>query len=414
VPGCGDVIITRTGHEETASCVLLSVVADECYCFCMRLNGVTHLSEKTERAIEACYDAALATERWPAALQLLGESLAAQSCTFAAGRPLEDPFTMPRSNGHEDFAQLWLRNEPDAPDPHAARAARLCRGGRSFILEQDISTEEERRTLPYYMETARAGNRDWFSAIGFDVEGHRWGLTLYRGEARGPFSIQEAKYAATIAPHLSSILSLAQKLSDVSVCTGVNTLERFRCGVVVVDSTGVATHLNRHAQHLLGADLTLSRGRLAATDPASNRNLRVLIAAATDVRASQPHAHGSAVIYRDGLPWLLAQAMPVTAFGGNFLGAGRAILTLADLTSSPPPDRSTLMRAYGLTAAEARLAARIASGVGIGDAAAALGIAKETARSQLKAVFAKTRTSRQAELAHLVTRLGTFGEREQS
>jgi DNA-binding CsgD family transcriptional regulator len=106
--------------------------------------------------------------------------------------------------------------------------------------------------------------------------------------------------------------------------------------------------------------------------------------------------------------------MPVTAFGGNFLGAGRAILTLTDLTSSPPPNPSMLMRAYGLTAAETRLAARIASGVGIGDAAAALGIAKETARSQLKAVFAKTRTSRQAELAHLVTRLGTFGGREQS
>ena len=38
-------------------------------------------------------------------------------------------------------------------------------------------------------------------------------------------------------------------------------------------------------------------------------------------------------------------------------------------------------------------------------AAASLGVSRETARTQLKAVFAKTNTRRQAELAALVARL---------
>ena len=79
------------------------------------------LSERTGQAIEACYDAALAPELWPAALQRLGESLGAESCTFATGHAVDDPLHMPRSEGHEAFAELWIRNEPHAPDPHGSR-----------------------------------------------------------------------------------------------------------------------------------------------------------------------------------------------------------------------------------------------------------------------------------------------------
>jgi DNA-binding CsgD family transcriptional regulator len=61
--------------------------------------------------------------------------------------------------------------------------------------------------------------------------------------------------------------------------------------------------------------------------------------------------------------------------------------------------------AFGLTASEARLAARLASGVGINGAATFLGVNRETARSQLKAIFAKTNTHRQAELVGLIARL---------
>ena len=64
-----------------------------------------------------------------------------------------------------------------------------------------------------------------------------------------------------------------------------------------------------------------------------------------------------------------------------------------------------LCSAFGLTAAEAKLAAKLASGSGIEGAAASLGVSRETARTQLKAVFGKTNTRRQAELVALVSRL---------
>ena len=55
------------------------------------------LVERTERAIEACYDAVLAPAEWPRALQLLAESLGAESCTFFSDDE-EAPPKMPISS----------------------------------------------------------------------------------------------------------------------------------------------------------------------------------------------------------------------------------------------------------------------------------------------------------------------------
>ena len=84
------------------------------------------------------------------------------------------------------------------------------------------------------------------------------------------------------------------------------------------------------------------------------------------------------------------------------------ILLLSDLTAPLRPEATQLCAAFGLTVAEAKLAAKLASGSGIVGAAASLGVSRETARTQLKAVFAKTNTRRQAELAALVSRLRSY------
>ena len=55
------------------------------------------LTARTERALEACYDAILAPARWPSALQLLAESLDAASCTFFEHDRQNSPAPVPHS-----------------------------------------------------------------------------------------------------------------------------------------------------------------------------------------------------------------------------------------------------------------------------------------------------------------------------
>ena len=74
--------------------------------------------------------------------------------------------------------------------------------------------------------------------------------------------------------------------------------------------------------------------------------------------------------------------------------------TVADLIMDESIDR--LRSHFGLTPAEARLALHLVTGETLRCAAAKLSISYETARTQLKNIFNKTKTRRQAELVILI------------
>jgi DNA-binding CsgD family transcriptional regulator len=59
-------------------------------------------------------------------------------------------------------------------------------------------------------------------------------------------------------------------------------------------------------------------------------------------------------------------------------------------------------RAYGLTPAEARLALALFEGRSLGEFAEGNRVSRETVRSQMKSIFLKTGTRRQAELVSLL------------
>jgi DNA-binding CsgD family transcriptional regulator len=73
--------------------------------------------------------------------------------------------------------------------------------------------------------------------------------------------------------------------------------------------------------------------------------------------------------------------------------------------TAPPP--ALLREAFGLTRAEAEVAARATTGEGVPALASSLGISQGTARLHLHRVFEKTGVHRQAELAAVLARLGS-------
>jgi DNA-binding CsgD family transcriptional regulator len=377
---------------------------------CLTWSKSMPLSERTERALEACYDAVLAPVRWPQALQLLGESLGAESCTFYALKSQQLPVKVPISSGHADFAELWLRNEDHAPDPHIERATPFFWNAHPSIVEDQISTEEERRTLPYYQETARPGKREWFASANFAVAGRKWCFPLYRGAKRGPFTPDEARYIAAIGPHVGRMVGQAEKFAAFNTASELSTLGRIKHAALVIDGEGRVKHLNLPAEELFCDDFYLVRGRPVANDRTSNNRLQQFISSILIVKHGDVPSHRPVVINRDEVPWLLVEAMPATALGSDLFSAGRAILLLTDLTTPQRPDAMLLSAVFGLTAAEARVAARVVSGKGINEAAIALGITRATACSHLKAVFSKTNTRRQAELVGLIARLRPAAE----
>ena len=106
----------------------------------------------------------------------------------------------------------------------------------------------------------------------------------------------------------------------------------------------------------------------------------------------------------DESPLILRVLMVPEGAQSFFLGAS-AILLFVRLRLSLEVAPSLLSSIFGLTPAESRLAAELAGGSTLVQAAKALNISWETARTHLKTVFMKTNTHRQSELVALLSRV---------
>lgn len=85
-----------------------------------------------------------------------------------------------------------------------------------------------------------------------------------------------------------------------------------------------------------------------------------------------------------------------------FGGAVTTAILVNDPGSVPAVPEAEMRARYGLTPAEAKLAALLVSDRSLEQAAAELGVKVGTVRTRLKTVFAKTRTNRQASLVRLL------------
>jgi DNA-binding CsgD family transcriptional regulator len=79
-----------------------------------------------------------------------------------------------------------------------------------------------------------------------------------------------------------------------------------------------------------------------------------------------------------------------------------AVLYVGDPDRTVSFDYTRIGKLYGLSKAESRVAALLASGYRLEQAAETLGVAYETVRKHLKQIFSKTGTYRQAELVRML------------
>ena len=99
----------------------------------------------------------------------------------------------------------------------------------------------------------------------------------------------------------------------------------------------------------------------------------------------------------------------------DIFGSGLKLLVATPLLVEGGPDAFMLAGLFDLTPSEARVAQSLAAGIGTGAAASRLGLSRETVRSHVKAILAKTNTRGQAELAALLgsARLGRKGRADE-
>ncbi len=357
-------------------------------------------------AVAGLYGAVVAPETWPAALHAFARATNSVGCLFYPKDQAQALVHLPISPDIREFIAAFVNEGWYLQDVRASRGwpQLATRGGEAILTDDDIASPEERRSSPYFQDFHRAWTLTEWAAIGFRANGGQWCMPLLRSKRQGSISGEQKREFLAAAPLLSRVIELATLFDARRAAEHLAMLHLSGGVAALLDWRGIVSGLTPSAEALFGVDLYIHERSIAARHRGSDVALQKLIAAAL----ANPEMTGtpdSVAIARAGRRPLVARAIPLAGAFAAAFGQARVLLLFTDLDKSPPPCGETLRAAFGLTPAEARLAAEFASGDALDDAANRLGIAKETARNQLKAIFGKTNTHRQGELVALLSRL---------
>lgn len=229
-------------------------------------------------------------------------------------------------------------------------------------------------------------------------------LVAWRGSEVGRFDEGEKRLFNQVSRATDRALQTAERLhsAEAAFTAAAAQLGLQGVGVVVLASDGRVANCNAVADTCLAErdGLVLRGGRLEALHPGDQSVFQRFVGGLLTPDGVVSADRDEIVLRRaPGRPSLRVEGVRIgryrSRFGSSLPGSVVLLLHLPVLFS---PDLAGLRKAWGLTPAEARLALLLLEPVTLPEAAQRLGIGRETARSHLKALFAKTGTHGQAAL----------------
>jgi DNA-binding CsgD family transcriptional regulator len=287
---------------------------------------------------------------------------------------------------------------------------------RGVMCDLDFAHPDEFARSSYYQELFAPFGLQWFVGIKVAAGDDVWCLAIQRSIKQGPLSSIGLHKLIALSQQLSSAAALAKAVGFARVEAASEAFEISGSAVVLFNRSGEVVRVNKAAEMLLRTpDLQIVKRRLTSWNSqvtsALDRAMHALVWRKDESSLSSPivfpRRQGRPIL---GYPSRLS-GLAVDCFIPCWIAVvltdleHRLALGRSNLLKTAKPPADVLMRIFGLTPAEAKIAAIIGCGHSPEYAADVMGIALETARNQLKAVFAKTQTHRQGELVALLSRL---------
>jgi DNA-binding CsgD family transcriptional regulator/PAS domain-containing protein len=359
--------------------------------------------------LQTIYDAAMDETRWPEALEELSNLTGSQAATFWVLDGSEQPRlpTFTHINLDPAFVQEYL-DEVAPLDPTVQYL--VGHPNQPIVHDGLVITEREKDFHPYY---------DWhgrYSDLRFRLVGQvcpapavHAGIALHRTRKTGRYESQDIERFAALYRHLERALAIGFRLGSLGAMQQWTTelLDRYPAAILLLDERKRTVYANRSAEAFRsnGDGIRLSADGVTLLRRQDNDRLQRLIAQAISPIAPSGDSPGG--VMRAPRPsGKRAYTILVAAVSRQY-SALSTLRPAVCLMISDPDSRTVLpsyrlQAAFGLTEAEARLAALLAAGEELRSAAEKLGISYGTARTRLAEIFQKTETRRQGELIKLL------------
>jgi DNA-binding CsgD family transcriptional regulator len=287
---------------------------------------------------------------------------------------------------------IWFRRALPHPVPFLQR-------GEELIAESDFLRTE--------FCADWCSRVDIFHMIGctyFLPDGMVGGSGVHRTRRQGAFDDADKQLYKILMEHFARAVQLSLRL-DISArqaAIAPEIVEALDLGVILVNADRRVLQANRIAEAVLARRqwLTVVDGRLRTIHHGSLGLLSWRIAEAARTGTGGGLDPGTVLRLRasggDALPILIAPFRVANGAWGT--RQPTAALLFRDPDNTALPKASQIAAVYGLSPAEGRLVALLVTGKSLTEAARCAGISLNTAKTQLKSVFARTDFTRQTDL----------------
>jgi DNA-binding CsgD family transcriptional regulator/putative component of membrane protein insertase Oxa1/YidC/SpoIIIJ protein YidD len=354
--------------------------------------------------IDAILEAGGQPELWPSALQRLAGLLNADGCILKEG-PTSSfaPICSPSMDPIVEYAK---REGCVEKNGRVERCLAAFARGHDIVTESMIYSPSELDNDPYNVEFINRFNYRWFAAMILTGEGPSSIILVVERLAQSePFSGPEIETLRRLKPHLKEAGNLALRLAAVHHAGLLAAFGAFDCGVILLGWRGQVLLVGPGAELLMNTVLVVQNGLLKAGLRQNEASLQRLIQSVLAVGALEAAAPlNVAAFARPGSSSLLVHATQLPHWDTDRFRHARAALMLVDRDVPRAPLITDWRHIFGMTSSEATIAALLAKGHDIDEIATMRRVSPGTLRAQLRSIFIKTETRRQAELVGLLLR----------
>lgn len=294
------------------------------------------------------------------------------------------------------MAENWV-----AKNPYLAPERSVKFNVPRFVMDTEVMSAEEMRQSSYYQGFMLPQQCYWHCGTSiFAPTGDQIKISVHRGYDEGPLPVETVNLLTMLHPHVARAALVASRLR----------FEQLRTAVDVLQTLGLLAGALRNGRLVLanegltGMIPTLIRekqGRRAFASSAANLRWKAL-----SERGAGQFGGSFAVEATEAHPAMVVHLLPVAGAARDIFSVADMILVMTPAAPSQKIDNAILRALYDLTPAEAEIAAAIGEGQSLNALAAGRGLSWQTVRAQLRSVFEKTGTHRQADLARLIATLG--------
>ena len=364
------------------------------------------ISQRSRRTISNIYDAALAPDLWPAALQSVMDEAGAVGAGYSLFNKRTERVEWLSQSGPLVGREADYFSHYHALD-HYRPILEVLPAGRWLWISECLPETVLRRDEWYNDYLLRAGIDEAVGVRLFESASHVVVFGVSHGNDRAPFTAAGTAALQELLEPLAKAARLHTELGGLGwePAIALRALDQLAAAVIVADSDGRVIQANRAAERVLqrGDGLTVRDGKLGALHVFDSERFDASIAAAAAEQKTGAAIGRMRIRRHDGHPPYMLTVAPLGADLALY-GRSLALIVFGDPDEKTPSERE-LAEFFRLSPAESRLAVALLAGKKLVEIAGDFGVQITTLRTQLSSILRKTGVTRQVDLIRLLSNI---------